>query len=155
MAVGRYAASSSVVAAVRPGMPVGFARIFSVCHVVRLCGRWIPLPRPQNNAVRGHIRKIANKFEICRFKAAAGAQISARTNPFDWFRSIQGRWQLGVQVGLLQHGAPELALRREDRFMRPDRLRHELGPSVAHLFVVNPVAHPFRGEGVLAQRSSG
>ncbi len=34
MAVGRYAATSSVVAAVRPGMPVGFARIFSVCHGV-------------------------------------------------------------------------------------------------------------------------
>ena len=34
MAVGRYAATSGVVAAVRPGMPVGFARIFSVCHGV-------------------------------------------------------------------------------------------------------------------------
>src|SRR6266581_439853 len=102
----------TVYAAVRPGMPVGFALIFWVCHVVPSSGERILLPRPQNEAVHRHIRKVANEFSIC--------------------------------ISLLQHSAPQFPLRRDNWFVRPDRLRP---PPVA--VVVHGSRRAFRAKIVL------
>jgi len=63
MAGDLLAVTTAIGAAVRPGMPVGFALIFWVCHVVPSSGERILLPRPQSEAVGRHIRKVADELE--------------------------------------------------------------------------------------------
>src|SRR5260370_12841900 len=149
MAGDRLAVTTAIGAAVRPAMPVGFALIFWVCHVVPSSGERILLPRAQIDAIRRQLREVTNKFEILCFKRTIRTEKPARENSFHGFRSIRGERQFGVRVGLPQHGAPEFPLRREDGFVRPDRLRRA---SVA--LVVHGSACASRAKSVLSRGES-
>jgi hypothetical protein len=101
----------TVGSALRPGMPFGFAMICSACHGVPSSGERIVLPRPQEDAVRGQIRELANEFEIGCFKGAIRSQVPARPQGFDRLRSgFVTQWRhLRVLISLLQYRLPEPA----------------------------------------------
>ena len=78
MTIGLVAATTGAV--VSSGVSVGFALIFRECHNISSSGERKAAPRPQNNAIGGNLREIADIFEICDFKDAVGPQISLGTN---------------------------------------------------------------------------
>ena len=88
MAGDLLAVTTAIGAAVRPGMPVGFPLIFWVCHVVPSSGERILLPRPQNEAVHRHIRKVANEFKICCFRSAIRTEKPVREGSLHEFGPI-------------------------------------------------------------------
>src|SRR6267143_884442 len=122
----------TVHAVVRSGLPVGFVLIFLVCHGVCSRGKRIPFPRPQNDAVRRNVGEFADSIEILHLGRTIRTEKSASESSFHGLGSIRSQRQFGVHAGLFQHGAPEFQLRRDDRFMRPDRLRHASVASVVH-----------------------
>jgi hypothetical protein len=67
----------------RPGMPVGFVLIFSVCHSVSLRSERIAPSRPQNHAIGGNLREIADESEIFGFKGTVGPQIPLGAQSLD------------------------------------------------------------------------
>lgn len=80
MTIGLVAATTGAV--VSPGMSVGLALI-SRRHKISSSGKRKALPCPQNDAIRGDLREIANEFEIRGLKSAVGPQVSLGTNALD------------------------------------------------------------------------
>jgi hypothetical protein len=96
--------------------------------------RRVALPRPQNHAVRGHIGKIANQFQISQLKRAAAAQITPRPRTAQrlGFLVFTACEHLRVFVGLHQNRAPQIAF----------RLGHESSAeTVAFVFLVVPLSN--------------
>ncbi len=116
------------------GMSVGFVRIVSACHGVPSSGQRIAPPRPQVNPVRGNIREVANKFEVCCVRSAIRAEKAARAVLLDeqLVAGLRAKRKFGVRVGLLENTAPEFQLRCDDRYVRPNGRRGALVPGVKH-----------------------
>ncbi len=95
------------------------------------------MPRPQNDAVRRHIGKIADKLEIFCFMRTISTQVAARFGALGRFRALRlgAGAEFRILVSLRQHGAPDFELGRDDWFVHPCLWRERccFRPSVLRL----------------------
>src|SRR5579872_5404909 len=82
---------------------------------------WIISARPGQHAVRGNFCEAANRYERRCVGLAVSAQIATRAKAFLRTVTVIGFFvgrvgpTLGINIGLLENGAPEAVLRRQYR----------------------------------------
>ena len=83
----------------------------------RLLRRVAPA-RPQNDAVRGHARKVAHQPKNVGFIGTRRAQKPARQDSFHRRGSVRKQRQVAIQAGLLEHRTPEFPFWSENGLTR-------------------------------------